>query len=512
MTYRCSAALAALLVILGPALVLAADGPDQVLVAAARQGEVAAVRAQLLKAGINVNATEADGTTALHWASHNGDLAMLNALVRAKANVNAKNRYGIAPLWLAASNGHADAVEALLRAGADAQTTRADSGETVLMIAAMAGHVPVLQRLLAYGAEPNAVDAVRTQTALMWAAAESHPPAVRVLVEAGGDLEARSSTGMTPLMFAIRAGSAETTFGLLDLGANLKATGPDGTTSIGLAIINAHWDLATQLLDRGADANENDPRGRPLHLVAFLRRAENRGLSSFLPRRDTRSGDSLVLAKALLAHGARINERIAYKTPNFNPDHIAISYFASTNYQGATALYLAAKSCDLEFIKFLLANGADPAIPTLQNITPLLAAAGIGYAIGESSGTSEEALETVKLLASLGLNVKATADFESGGGGRQGGGGGGWNGAGAIHGAVIRGSKDLVQWLIEQDVPLDHKNKSGETPLDLARGSSLGVTYHVQPELAELIEKEMTKRGLAFSEHEYVKTPEKKAP
>ena len=191
---------------------------------------------------------------------------------------------------------------------------------------------------------------------------------------------------------------------LLDLGADVKATAPDGTTSIGLAIINAHWDLATKLLDRGADANENDPRGRPLHLVAFIRRAENRGLSSFLPRKETRSDDSIALAKALLAHGARINERIAYKNPNFNPDHMAISYFAATNFQGATALY---RRRARRGLRQFSSPTAPTRIPTLwgrrRSSRPQASAT-----IGESSGTTE-ALETVKFLASVGLDVKATA-------------------------------------------------------------------------------------------------------
>jgi hypothetical protein len=69
---------------------------------------------------------------------------------------------------------------------------------------------------------------------------------------------------------------------------------------------------------------------------------------------------------------------------------------------------------------------------------------------------------------------------------------------------VIRGAKELVKWLIEQGVPLDRPNKSGETALDLAKGSSLGITYHVQPELAEIIRQAMVAQGLPI--------PEPKAP
>jgi hypothetical protein len=172
--------------------------------------------------------------------------------------------------------------------------------------------------------------------------------------------------------------------------------------------------------------------------------------------------------------------------------------FQATSWNGATPFYISSKGCDLEFMNFLLANGADPKINTDQGMTPLLAAAGIGYAIGESPGSPDEALEAVKLLAGLGLDVNATFDPLKGGSG-------GWGGASALHGAVIRGARGLVEWLIAQDIPLDLKigGKEKGTALEHARGSGLGVTFHVQPELAEIIEKAMVKKGLPISEHEY---------
>ncbi len=477
----------------------AGDHDATSLVQAVKADAAAAARSLLAKPGLDVNAAEPDGTTPLHYAVQNGNLDLVKALIRAKARVNAKNRYGVAPLWLAATNGQDAVVEALLRAGANASDTRAESGETVLMIAAMAGHPAVVQRLVAYGADPSTKDAIRGQTALMWAAAEGHPEAATVLVNAGADLEVRSSTGMTPLMFAIRAGDIPGAMNLLDLGANLKATAPDGTTSLGLAIINAHWELSAALLDRGADPNGNDPRGRPLHLVAFMRRAENRGLSAWLPRKPTGKMDSVELAKRLIAKGAKVNDRIDYKNPMYNPTHMAVGYFQSVSWVGATPLYISSKACDVEFMKFLLANGADPKINTAQGLTPLLGAAGIGYAIGESPGSPEEALEAVKLLASLGNDVNAVAKLGGGGGPM----GGGWDGATALHGAVIRGARGLAEWLIAQDIKLDVKGAGGMTALEHARGSSLGVTYHVQPELAEIIEKAMRAKGLPIPEHKY---------
>jgi len=67
-----------------------------------------------------VNAPEADGTTALHWAAHWGDLAVVDALLQEGANATALNRYGATPLSEAVRIGGAPLIEKLLKAGADA--------------------------------------------------------------------------------------------------------------------------------------------------------------------------------------------------------------------------------------------------------------------------------------------------------------------------------------------------------------------------------------------------------
>src|SRR5687768_14535956 len=66
------------------------------LIDAVKNGEVATVRA-LLAQKVDVNAAEADGTTALHWASHLGNGQIAEALVKAGANVKAVTRNGATP-------------------------------------------------------------------------------------------------------------------------------------------------------------------------------------------------------------------------------------------------------------------------------------------------------------------------------------------------------------------------------------------------------------------------------
>ncbi len=65
---------------------------------------------------------------------------------------------------------------------------------------------------------------------------------------------------------------------------------------------------------------------------------------------------------------------------------------------------------------------------------------------------------------------------------------------------MIREAKELLEWLIEQGLPLDHQNKSGSTALDLAMGSGLSITWHVYPEMADVIRTAMIAQGLPIPE------------
>ena len=94
------------------------DNARPPLVEAARNSDKDALRA-LLQKKVDVNAAEADGSTALHWASYRDDLESADLLLRAGANVNAANDLGVTPLWTAGLNGSVPMVRRLLEAGAN---------------------------------------------------------------------------------------------------------------------------------------------------------------------------------------------------------------------------------------------------------------------------------------------------------------------------------------------------------------------------------------------------------
>lgn len=529
----------------------AAAASDLRLVEAAKDADMTTVRS-LLQQRVDANATEADGSTALHWAAQHNNLEMVGLLISAGADVKAATRYGVTPLVLACMNGNAAIIESLLKAGADPNVALPE-GQTALMTAAATGQPEALRVLLAHGADVNAKESWKGQTALMWAASENNSAAVRMLLEVGSDVHAKSKAGWTPLVFAARSGYLEVAKVLLAGGANANdgvvdidpaedrqlttryffpGTKPvnrpkdEKTSVMMLAMLNARWSLARLLLENGADPNAAEPQGSMLHALTWLRRPGNRSTAA-RTWAGTGKPDSLELAKALLAHGANPNVRISWEELKYQLDNGIVRIPPNipmgrvyVSFNGATPFYLAARSGDVALMRVLVAGGADPMIPTVQNVTPLMAAAGVGYwdydTPGPLSGTPEsERLEAVKLTLKLGNDINAVTkfhetvplvgdpidllyrypdnliDMSEGGDPRM-------NGHAAIHGAALTKQNSILQFLAEHGAKLDAETKLGWTPLMIAEGIFVAQTLKKWPPTAELIKKLMAERGLVI--------------
>lgn len=531
----------------------AAAPPHVPLVDAVKTRDLAAIRA-LLQKHAAVDQAEPDGTTALMWAARDDAADVAAQLIKSGANVNARNRYGVTPLELAATNGSRAMTALLLDNGADAAATM-DNGQTVLMTAARAGNADLVRLLLVYGADVDTKEIRRGTTALMWAAEDNRADVVKLLLEAGADVKARSKGDFSALLVAARAGSLDAARALVAAGADVNDTAPPGdpresnslgvgrptddikaygpndtgavrTSALVLAMLNGHFDFATWLLDQGADANAPDPRGSPLHVLAWIRKP---GLPLDGGPVVVTFGqpDSMGLARALMKHGANPNARIAWKEIPFDriggqvrlPATIHMGrYWAS--FIGATPFWLAAQKNDVPLMRLMLQNGADPHIATIQNITPLMAAAGMGTWDYEnphpSNGTPEtESLEAVRILVEeTGADINATTRFaeihpkgdpaglryrylvpeelpaQGAYGDMR------WGNATALHAAAFKALPSVIQYLVDHGARLDAKTSLGWTPAMIADSLFGANLERVHPEIADLIRRLMKERGI----------------
>lgn len=275
------------------ALVLLALQPpalDDVVVT----GQVAEARAMIAR-GVDVNAKDGEGVTALMRAASAGRGDMVQLLVASGADVNAKTSGGVTAIMMASLGGYLSALEPLIGAKADV-VAKDNQGRTALMAAASSGERRAVDLLVQAGADVNAADAGGS-TALTYASAEGHTASVEVLRKHGakaGDaemllaagrcntpiVEAFLASGMnanateidapSPLFVAAGGNCRETVELLLARGANLNATNSDGWTPLIKAAAAGHTEVVRLLLAKGADMNVSDGLGRTAWMYAAM--------------------------------------------------------------------------------------------------------------------------------------------------------------------------------------------------------------------------------------------------
>ena len=159
---------------------------DTSLIDAVNVGDVASAQG-LLARGVDANARNAEGTTALMLAAHAGNFPMVKLLLEGGADVNACDERGWAPLANAVYNpemkhGFADVVQALIDAGANIEAA-IGYGVRPLMLAAGYGETAVVEALLQAGADVRACNEGGF-TALMMVKQKHYVDVINLLHEA----------------------------------------------------------------------------------------------------------------------------------------------------------------------------------------------------------------------------------------------------------------------------------------------------------------------------------------
>jgi uncharacterized protein len=450
---------------------------------------------ELVKNKADVNATESDGTTPLHYAVYHDDVALVESLLKAGAKPSVANKYGSTPLLEAAVRGDPVVIEKLLKAGADANQGNAD-GQTALLIVSRTSNLSVAKLLIGHGANVNVTERWHDQTPLMWAAAEKQPTMVKLLLDRGAKVDARSRLnnwtrmvtaepraqmrdvgGFTPLLYAAREGCLECVQLLLAGHADINLPDPEGVTPLIMALTNFHFDVGAYMVSKKANVNTWDWWGRtPLWATVDLNTIPHGGRPDRPSLDDT---TSVKMIEILLDAGANPNVQLKLFPPYraVGPDRGADMMLT----MGSTPLLRAAKAADVAAIRLLLAHGANPNLPNIQGVTPVMAAAGLGSNEIDTRGRFKTQPDQV---ASIDLLVKAGADINAHDN----------RGQTALHGAALFGYDDVIKDLVAHNADVNAKDQKGMTPLDSAMGRAGGhgrggVSIEVHDATAALIKQ-----------------------
>jgi ankyrin repeat protein len=503
---------------------VAAGAEDPRIVDAMARQNREAVRT-LMKQGVDVNSRAADGTTALHWAAHWDDLEAVELLLKAGARIDATDDHGVTALSLAAENASLRMVEALLTAGANPNVAQM-SGMTPLLEAVNVGRLDLIKLLIAHKANVDAATAKTKLTPLMWAIGDNHPEIAKTLIESGADVKAVTTDGFSALTFAARVGDIDTARLLIARGLPVDETGPERVHALPYAALSGQDAFALFLLEQGADPNAmlsgvtalHAATGNAMQFVADWQRARSGGVgigggqSVFNAgggggRRG--GGDRLPLIRALLARGARVNERVTTSAMAQSyigrPTKGAFESFScgTGDFRGATALWLASFAANggggtLDFgggdnpaaanagpprrgtpatavIEALLEAGADLTLTSDDGTTPLMVAAGLGRCTFNPNinrggrSPSAEAAVTVLLDAGAEINAVNEADFT------------------ALHGAAFRGLNEVIKILVDRGADINARDYRGRTPFRIAEGSKQSFQFQAYSDTAAFI-------------------------
>ena len=503
---------------------------------AARNRDIALVQV-LVEAGADVGAgTRIGHYTSLHMAAEAGAGEVVEALLGAGADpsVPIQGAGGARPLHFAAASGNELAVRALVAAGADVDATEEAWGQTPLIFAVSKGRTEAARALLEAGADPSmhtrVVDVAaraisdrieRAERNKRIQAGESWEPGAaarvvreaeqrreeaqqgsqsrRALAEAASRQESQTRMieepeplsygelvgghgGLTALLHAAREGHAETALALVEAGADIdQASAGDGTSPMLMAIINGHYDMAMLFLERGADpAVASHAGATPLFAAINTHWAPK----SRYPQQHIymqQDHTYLEVIRKLLGAGADPNARLTKHLwfMSFNFDLLQIDA------KGATPFWRAAYALDVEAMKLLVANGADPGMATEKvpsrrfgrggddtdhsglppvpvdgpAVHPVHAASGVGYGQGFAGNAHRHVpdgwIPAVRyLVEELGADVNARDH----------------DGYSPMHHAAARGDNELINYLVARGADVTLVSRKGQTTVDMANG------------------------------------------
>ena len=160
----------------------------------------------------------------------------------------------IKKLLVAAGSGNLDKVKELLQTVKGPNVSN-EFGYTALMSASGSYRIDVIRFLLEVGADPlvksrDGITALHAAVGSSPSLPETQRESVTLLLEAGAEVDARTNTGVTPLMNAAWFGCELAIVELLRYSPNLSLVNEEGKTAVHLARQRKHSSIVTILSEQ----------------------------------------------------------------------------------------------------------------------------------------------------------------------------------------------------------------------------------------------------------------------
>ena len=225
--------------------------------------------------GCDVNQSDCMGSTALLWATQQGNEEVVKLLLaRNDVSPDNPNNVGITPLWIACHNGHEGVVKLLLARNDVGLNKLAYGDRTPFFIASDRGHVGVVKLLLARNDVNPDKPNFEGKTPLWCASLFGHEGVVKLLLARDGvNPDQLSAESITPLWIASYTGHE----GVVKLLLAQNDVNPDKPNSEGITPLWAaswfgHEGVVKLLLARNdVNPNKTDNRGRTPLRIACIR-------------------------------------------------------------------------------------------------------------------------------------------------------------------------------------------------------------------------------------------------
>ena len=227
----------------------------------------------LAEPGVNINAIDNMGRTALSWAVQRQDHTATKLLLRNKADPNIASLSGNTPAAFAASRHNSIGLRLLLEAGASI-TQRSRNGHSCLHFASVhATLCDTVEVLIAAGCDVHEKDCVGA-TALSIAAQASGTAILCALISHGSNINSTDFEGDCPLSCALVTRKDENLRLLLNYGADYTVINNYGSTVLHHAALSGG--LITLEILRSAKLSRIDPNAKDKKGKTALQLAQER--------------------------------------------------------------------------------------------------------------------------------------------------------------------------------------------------------------------------------------------